>query len=117
MFHIPSLCERRAERGLARVSAACFDVHFYARNAIVNSPLHCWALDGECERLWRSLCARVNTSLTNARRACAVTGPHFIRFVENIFLFWRELGGGPAKPRPPRMVVSVLRTSSVETMT
>jgi hypothetical protein len=71
--HNPTLCERRAERGMARLSAACFAVHFFAENAIVNSPLHCWALDAERERLCNSLCARVNTLLTNARRACAIT--------------------------------------------
>ena len=63
----------RAERGMARVSAACFGVHCFAENAIVNSPLHCWALDAERERLWKSLCARRNTLFTVARRACAIT--------------------------------------------
>ena len=77
--------------------AACFGVHFFAGNSIVNSPLHCWALDAERERLWKSLCARVNTLFTVARRACAITGSHFIRFVENILLLSRELRG----KRPP----------------
>ena len=63
MFHITVLCERRGRRGMARVSAARFGVHFFAANAIVNSPLHCWALDGECERLWKSLSARLQLSV------------------------------------------------------
>lgn len=117
MFHIPTLCAERAERGKARVSAACFGVHFFVGNASVNSPLHCWTLDGECERLWKSLCARVNTLLTNARRACAVTGWHFIRFVENILLLSRELRGRSAKPGPPQRLMYVLRESSVEITT
>jgi hypothetical protein len=86
MFHIPTLRERRAERGLARLSAACFDVHCFAGNASVNSLLHCWALDGEWERLWKSLCARRNISFTVARRACAITRSYLLQFVENILL-------------------------------
>jgi hypothetical protein len=117
MFHIPTLRERRAERGMARVSHACFGVHSFAGNASVNSLLYCWALDGECERLWKSLCARVNTLLTIARRACAVTGSHFIRFVENILLLSRELRGRSAEPGPPQKVMYVLRASSVERTT
>jgi len=73
MFHIPTLCAERAERGMARVSAACIGVHCFAGNASVNSPLYCWALDGECARLWTSRCARRNTLFTVARRACAIT--------------------------------------------
>jgi hypothetical protein len=73
MFHIPTLCERRAERGMTRVSEPCFGVHCFAGNASVNSPLHCWALDAERERLCKSLCARRNTLFTVARRACAIT--------------------------------------------
>ena len=73
MFHIPTLRERRAERGMARLTATRFGVHFFAGNAIVNSPLHCWALDAGRERLCKSLCARRNTRFTVARRACAIT--------------------------------------------
>jgi hypothetical protein len=73
MFHIPTLCERRAERAMARVSETCFGVHFFVGNAIVNSPLHCCALDAEREWLCKSLCARLNTLCTVARRACGIT--------------------------------------------
>jgi hypothetical protein len=73
MFHIPTLCAQRAERGMARLSEACFSVHCFAGTAIVNSPLHCWALDGERERLCKSLCARLNIPFTVARRACGIT--------------------------------------------
>ena len=69
MFHIPTLCARRAERGMTRVSAACCGVHCFDANAIVSSPLHSWALDAERERLSKSLCARLNTLFTVARRA------------------------------------------------
>jgi len=86
MFHIPTLCERRAERGMTRVSAACFGVHCFVGNASVNSLLYCWPLDAECERLWKSLCARRNALFTVARRACAITGSHLFQFVENILL-------------------------------
>jgi hypothetical protein len=117
MFHITVLCEERAKRGMARLSAACFGVHFFAGNSIVNSPLHCWVLNGECERLCKSLCARCNTLFTVARRACAVIGSHLVQFVENVLLLWRELRGRSAKPGPPRKVVGVLRASSVENTT
>ena len=100
MFHITVLCERRAERGMARVSAACFGVHFFAGNSIVNSPLHCWALDGECERLWKSLSARRNTLFTVARRACAITGSHLLQFVENILLPRASYGVATQSDRP-----------------
>jgi hypothetical protein len=72
MFHIPELCARHAERAMTRVSAACFGVHFFAGKSIVNSPLRCWALDAERERLRKSLCARLNVPFTVARRACAI---------------------------------------------
>jgi hypothetical protein len=72
MFHIPELCARHTERGMTRVSAACFGVHFFAAKSIVNSPLRCWALDAERERLRKSLCARLNVPFTVARRACAI---------------------------------------------
>ncbi len=104
MFHIPFLCERRAGRAMAQVSAACFDVHFFARNAIVNSALHCWALDGECKRLWKSLCARLNVLFTVARRACAITGSHLIQFVENILLSPARYGVEANTGRLPRTV-------------
>jgi hypothetical protein len=86
MFHIPTLCERRAKRGMTRVSDTRFAVHFFAGNSIVNSPLCCWVLNGECERLWKPLCARLNTLFTVARRACTITGSNLIQFTENIFL-------------------------------
>jgi hypothetical protein len=72
MFHIPTLCAQRAQRGMARLSDACFGVHCFAGNASVNSLLHCWALDGEGKQLWKSLCARRNTVFTVARRACGI---------------------------------------------
>ena len=117
MFHITVLCERRTNRGMAQVSGACFGVHFFVQNSIVNSPLHCWALDGERKRLWKSLSARRNCLFTVALRACAVTGSRLIQFVENVLLLWRELRGRSAMPGPPRKVVCVLRASSVENTT
>lgn len=73
MFHIPTLCAQRAEHGMARLSEPCFGVHCFVGNAIVNSPLHCWALDAERERLWKSLFARRNILFTVARRAWGIT--------------------------------------------
>jgi hypothetical protein len=117
MFHITVICAERAERGMARVFAACFGVHFFAENTVVNSALHYWTLDGECSRLWKSLCARDNVLFTVARRACAITGSYLIQFVENVLLLSRELRGTSAKPGPPRKVMCVLRASSVEKTT
>jgi hypothetical protein len=86
MFHITVLCERLAERAMTRVPEPRFGAHFVAGKSIVNSPLHCWTLDGERERLWKSLSAPLSTLFTVARRACAITGSQLIRFVENILL-------------------------------
>jgi hypothetical protein len=36
---------------MTAIAAARFGVHFFAAPAIVNSPLQCWALDGERCRL------------------------------------------------------------------
>lgn len=73
MFHIPVICAQRAERGRTRVSDTRFAVHFFAANAIINSALHCWALDAKRERLWKSLSARLNVLFSFARRSCALT--------------------------------------------
>jgi hypothetical protein len=105
MFHIPFLCERRAKRGMTRISAACFGVHFFAGNSIVNSPLHCQVLNGECKRLWKSLSARRNCLFTVALRACAVTGSRLIQFVENILLSRRRYGVVAQVARLPRRSV------------
>ncbi len=102
MFHITVLCERRAEPAMARVSAARFGVHCFAENAVVNSPLHRWVLDGECERLWKSLCALRNTLFTVARRACAITASRLIQFVENILLSRGSYGVEADVGRLPR---------------
>lgn len=66
------LCAWRGSRPAAGVFAPWFGVHCFAANASVNSPLRCWALDGECERLWKSLWTRTNGSSTNAIGACAI---------------------------------------------
>lgn len=84
MFHIPTLCAEHAECAVTRVSEARFGVHFFVGNASVNSPLYCWALDGECAWLWKSLYARRNLPFTVAQNACAITGSHFLRLVEDI---------------------------------
>ena len=73
MFHITVIGAEGPERGMTRVSAACFAVHCFAGNTGVNSALHCWSLAAEYERLSTSLCARRNTPFTVARRACAIT--------------------------------------------
>jgi len=117
------LCERHAERGMTWLSDARFAVHFFAKISIVNSLLRCWALDGECERLWKLLCARLNTVFTVARRACAITESYFIQIVEDIFLSrgsYRveahvvRLAGGPGwefTPRPLSLRLGTLRSS------
>jgi hypothetical protein len=105
MFHITVLCERRAKRGMTRVSAARFGVHFFAGNSIVNSPLHCRVLNGERKRLWKSLSARRNCLFTVARRACAITGSHLFPFVENILLPRRRYGVVAQVDRLPRRPV------------
>jgi len=40
-----------AEREMIGVFSPRFDVHFFAANASVNSPLHCQVLDGQREQL------------------------------------------------------------------
>ncbi len=74
MFHIPTRGAARAEAATAGVAAAGCGVHCFAARASVNSPLQCWALAAECERLWQSLCARRNAPFTVARCAGAITG-------------------------------------------
>jgi hypothetical protein len=104
MFHITVLCERRAERAVTRLAAACFGVHFFAGNSIVNSALHCWVLDGECGRLWKSPSARLNTLFTVAPRACAITRSRLFQFEENILLPSARYGVDANVGRPPRTV-------------
>ena len=77
-FRASVSCSIIAHRRSARrcsddgISAACFGVHCFAAHAIVNSPLHCWVLDGEWSWLWKSLYARTNGPSTHAIDACAI---------------------------------------------
>jgi hypothetical protein len=115
MFHIPFLCERRAKRAMTRVSDARFGVHFFAANAIINSPLHCWVLDGERARLWKSLSARSNGPHTIARRACAITPRRSIKVAGEFSSLQdrsRELRGRLQNGGPRRKVMYVLRAAS-----